>query len=167
MLILRVAALFHENLEVLHTQSVHEDGVMRNSFGDSTIGWINGRDAAELAIAAMLHPDQFDGPTSFVLGPEAFTHAQIAELLTDVLERPVRFEAISADEWRHELEHRGNSVINNGMAQHISSVGAAIARSGQSIPVDPQKVRDLTGREPLSLREFLIARKGAFQPMSA
>lgn len=166
-LILRVAALFHENLEVLHAQAVHEHGVMRNSFGDSTIGWISGRDAAELAVAAMLHPGRFDEPVSFLPGPESYTHAQVADLLSDVLGHPVRFEAISADQWRQELEQRCNSVINNGMAQHISSVGHVIASSGRSIAADPQKIRELTGREPLSLREFLTARRGAFETVSA
>jgi uncharacterized protein YbjT (DUF2867 family) len=163
-LILRVVALFHENLEVLHAQSVSEHGVIRNSFGDSSIGWISGRDAAELAVAAMLHPERFDGPVSFPPGPESFTHAQIADLLSEVLGHPVRFEAISADQWRLELErHPGNGVVNHGMAQHISAVGDVIARSGQSVPADPHKVRELTGRDPLSLREFLTARKEAFQ----
>ncbi|RMI28938.1 NmrA family NAD(P)-binding protein [Nocardia stercoris] len=165
-LILRVVALFHENLEVLHARSVHDEGVIRNSFGDSAIGWISGRDAAELAVAAMLHPQRFDGPVVFPPGPESFTHAQIAELLGDVLGRPVRFEAVSADRWRRELEGLGDGVINHGMAQHISSVGEVIARSGQSIPADPQKIRDLIKREPISLREFLTARTAAFRAVS-
>ena len=154
---------------MLHAQSVREDGVIRNSFGDSWIGWISGRDAAELAIAAMLHPERFDEPITFPPGPESFTHTQIAELLGDVLGQPVQYQAISAENWRQELEHRlGDSVVNHGMAQHISSVGAVIARSGHSVPADPHKVRELTGREPVSMREFLTARKEAFRvPLAA
>ncbi|MGW4246279.1 NmrA family NAD(P)-binding protein [Nocardia sp. NPDC004722] len=162
-LILRVVALFHENLEVLHARSVRDEGVIRNSFGDSAIGWISGRDAAELAVAAMLHPQRFDGPVVFPPGPESFTHAQIAELLGDVLGQSVRFEGVSAEHWRRELEGLADGTVNHGMAQHISSVGEVIARSGQSIPADPRRIRELIRREPVSLREFLTARSEVFR----
>jgi hypothetical protein len=42
-------ALFHQNLPLLHARSLADDGVLRNAFGDSTLSWINGSDAAEPA----------------------------------------------------------------------------------------------------------------------
>lgn len=162
-LILRVAALFHENLDVLHAESVREHGVIRNSFGDSSIGWINGRDAANLAVAGLLHPERFDEPVVYPAGPESFSHSEIAGMLTEILGENVRFEATSASQWRHELEQQVDDVVNHGMAQHISAVGEAIARSGSAIPTDPEKLRELAGHEPLTLREFLTAGRRSFQ----
>src|ERR1700757_96673 len=54
--ILRVAALFHENVLILHAESIRDDGVIANSFGSAKVPWIGGRDAAELAVHHLLQP---------------------------------------------------------------------------------------------------------------
>ncbi|SER72847.1 NAD(P)H-binding protein [Lentzea albida] len=61
LLVLRVAAAFHQNVPALHGRSAREEGVIRNCFGEGPVAWINGRDAAELAVAALLHSERFDG----------------------------------------------------------------------------------------------------------
>ncbi|MBB2770084.1 MULTISPECIES: NmrA family NAD(P)-binding protein [Mycolicibacterium] len=169
LLILRIAALFHENLLVLHAPSIRKDAVFRNSFGASVIGWISGRDAADLSVAALLHPQRFDGPVTYPRGSEQFTHADIAALLSEVLGTPVGFTPVCEAAWRDELlelaDNDADGVVNPAMAQHISAVGAAISRSGAAIPADPATLRDLIGREPVSLREYLVANREAFEPI--
>lgn len=44
-LILRVGATFHQNLIALHGDSIRRENLLRNSFGDGQVGWINGSDA--------------------------------------------------------------------------------------------------------------------------
>lgn len=167
-LILRVTALFHENLRVLHAHSIKDTGVFRNSFADSTIPWISGRDAAELGLAALLHPERFDAKVCYPTGAEEFTHADIADLLTEVLEAPVRFEPISAAEWRDDLialaDNDGESVVNVAMAQHISAVGQMVATRGPVAAAhDFDVLRRLIDREPVSLREFIEENRPAFR----
>ena len=69
-LVLRIAATFHENIVTLHGDSIRQGDMLRNSFGDRPVGWINGTDAAEVAIAALLHPERFDGPICYPKGSE-------------------------------------------------------------------------------------------------
>jgi uncharacterized protein YbjT (DUF2867 family) len=162
-LILRVAATFHENLTALHAHSIRTEDTIRNSFGDGAVGYIGGRDAAELAVAALLHPERFTGPICYPPGPEQFTHAQLAEVLTDELDRAIRYVPISRDEWRQELvelaaENPGG-VVNDDMASHISAVGQHVAQSGATIPGDAAELRRLTGVEPTTLREFIRANR--------
>lgn len=76
--ILRVAALFHENLVGLHSDSVRRQNLIRNSFGDNEVAWISGADAAELGLAALLRPDRFTEAVYYVKGSELFSHADIA-----------------------------------------------------------------------------------------
>lgn len=165
-LALRVAALFHENLLALHSRSVRRDAVIRNSFGANPIGWINGRDAAELARAALLHPERFDGPVVYPGGSEDFTHDEIAGLLTELLGRPIRFEPVDREAWRAELvdlaARDGGGVVNPAMAQHISAVGHVVAHNGPARRADPDALRRLIDGEPVGLREFLEANIGAF-----
>jgi uncharacterized protein YbjT (DUF2867 family) len=56
---LRIAALFFENLELLHSEDILGDGVIRNSFPDLPMNWISGEDAGKLAIAALRFPERF------------------------------------------------------------------------------------------------------------
>ena len=166
-LILRVSAPFHENLVLLHSRSVQNEGVLRNSFGTGPVPWISGEDAAELALAALLHPDRFDGSVVYPGGSEIFTHDQIAELLGELLNRPVRYEPVSKEHWQRELvDLAGTSpgeVVNVAMAQHISSVGEVIARGQRTITADPDALRQWTGRAPTTLRHFLQANLASFQ----
>ncbi|KUI30278.1 NmrA family NAD(P)-binding protein [Mycobacterium sp. GA-2829] len=167
LLILRVAAVFHENLSVLHGPSIRRDGAFGNSFGDSEVAWIGGIDAADLAVAALLHPERFTGPVTYPRGSERFSHADIAELMSDVLGTPVRFTPLTEEQWRADLlalaEVDGADVVNTVMAQHISAVGAAIAQSGRVIPADAATLRELIGREPVGLRDYIAANREAFE----
>lgn len=167
LLILRVAAVFHENLSVLHGPSIRRDGVFGNSFGDSEVAWIGGVDAADLAVAALLHPERFTGPVTYPRGSERFSHADIAGLMSDVLGTPVRFTPLTEEQWRADLsalaEVDGADVVNTAMAQHISAVGAAIAQSGRAIPADAATLRELIGREPVGLRDYIAANREAFE----
>lgn len=166
LLILRVAALFHENLAVLHGQSIRERGLIRNSFGPGEVAWISGRDAAELALAGLLHPERFDDAVYYAKGSEVLSHGEIAALLTDLTGADVRFEPVTRDEWRSDLEElahsSGGDVVNPAMAQHISAVGHMVAANGRSLPADRDALAALIDREPVTMREFLEANLDTF-----
>jgi uncharacterized protein YbjT (DUF2867 family) len=157
--VLRVAALFYENILVLHGSSIKESGRIANSFGPGKAPWISGRDAADLAVAALLEPDRY--PTAKVTyppGAELLSHAEVAELISREIASPVEFTAISAPQWQAELEELAESedVVNPAMAQHISSVGAQLAqRSGAAIPPNPGHLAEIIGHPPLTMVEFI------------
>ncbi|MFF4148377.1 NmrA family NAD(P)-binding protein [Streptomyces sp. NPDC001698] len=168
LLVLRVAALFHENLAVLHARSVRERGVFRNSFDETVLPWIAGVDAAELAVAALLHPERFSGAALEILpGSEAASHAEVARVLSAELGREVCFEGISAQAWREELEAQAASetdgVVNADMASHISALGAAL-RGASTVPVDPDRLTHLTGHTPRTLAEYISEQRDLFGP---
>lgn len=159
LLVLRVAAAFHENIPALHHQSIDDDGVIRNCFGDAAVAWINGRDAGELAIAALLHPERFTAPIHYAAGAEELTHTDIAAILTEELARPVRFEPVTADEWRREIVELSTldptGIVNPDMAGHITAVGLQVSRRGPSRPADADALARLIGRQPLTFREYI------------
>jgi uncharacterized protein YbjT (DUF2867 family) len=161
-LVLRVMATFHQNLIALHGDSIRRDNLLRNSFGDGPVGWISGGDAGELAVAALLRPNAFDGPVCYPSGSELLNHHEIAEILTEELGRPITFEAVSPQAWREDLvkiaeEHPGG-VVNAAMAGHISNVGAAVVARGAP-PADCGQLARLIDRRPLSLRDFIRANR--------
>jgi len=162
LLILRVAAVFHENLLALHSGSIRRDSVLRNSFGEKPVAWINGGDAGEIAVAALLHPERFDPPVCYPTGSELLDHHAIAEIMTQELGRPISFEPISRDQWHRELievaEANPGGVVNPAMAAHISNVGEAVATRGAPA-ADSAALSQLIGRAPVGLRDFVRANR--------
>jgi uncharacterized protein YbjT (DUF2867 family) len=167
--ILRVSALFLENLQVLHASSIRREQRFRNSFGSVKMAWISGQDAAELGVVALLYPERFSDGVVWPQGFEMFSHYDVADMLSDVLGTAITFEPITKHEWRQELidmsNRGGERVVNQAMAQHISSIGHAVSVQGAaSLPADPDALRALIGREPISLRDYLTTHRDEFTP---
>jgi uncharacterized protein YbjT (DUF2867 family) len=169
--VLRVAALFYENLALLHGASVRERGVIRNCFGDARAPWIAGEDAAELVVAGLLHPARFAGGTiHYPSGSALHTHSELAEILSQELSTPVRYEAISLPEWRRDLDDladRPGAGINADMAKHISTLGHALSQRGALKVPDAPALEHLLGRAPVSFREFIRAHASQFRQEQA
>jgi uncharacterized protein YbjT (DUF2867 family) len=128
---LRIAALFFENLELLYSEDILGDGVIRNSFPDLSMNWISGEDAGKLAIAALRFPERFGDKTAvYPTGSEKFTHSEVAGIIGRHLGRSLRHETISAEAWQTRLmelsKHDGR--ISLDMARHISAVGAGVRK---------------------------------------
>ena len=171
LLILRVTALFQENLLVLHSHSIRHERAFRNSFGSVAMPWISGRDAAELAVAGLLHPERFEATVTYPQGSEHYSHADIAAMLSEVLGTPTSFEPVDQHRWRQELTELAtiddSYVVNPAMAQHISSIGHAVSVGAPARPADWAALQALTGRTPVTMREFLEAHRDAFRPLNA
>lgn len=166
LLILRVAALFHENVTVLHSHSIREQALIRNSFGPGKIAWINANDAAELAVSALLHPERFPEPIYYGKGSEDLSHKEIAALLTEATGRTIEYQHVTQDQWREELltlaRAADEEVVNHAMAQHISAVGHMVAQNGRALPSDAETLGKLIGRQPISMRDHLLKNLDTF-----
>ena len=158
---LRVAALFFENLALLHAAEIAGDGVIRNAFADLPIPWIAGEDAGRLAVAALLHPERFGGKTAvYPTGGHRHSHADIAALLGAHLGRTLRHETIAREAWRTRVAALAglDGRISADMAAHISAVGASIR---QALPLN-DLLATATGATPLSLQQMLDSGRLSF-----
>ncbi|ORA39261.1 NAD(P)H-binding protein [Mycobacterium aquaticum] len=163
--VLRVAALFYENILLLHGASIRARGGFANSFGAARVPWISGRDAADLAVAALVDPDRFaDGPVSYPPGAELLSHSDIASAISTEIGGPVHYTHIPQQQWEAELAGTAGSVINPGMAQHISAIGAMLSNLSAAPPVPPDRHRlaELIGHEPMSFTEFVSQHRNEF-----
>lgn len=153
---LRIAALFFENIGLLHRSDILNEGVIRNSFNNIKVSWMAGEDAGRLAVSARLHPKRFAGKTAiYPSGGERLSHAEIAEVLEKHLGRAIRHEIIPAEAWRTRLLDIGSkdSRINAGMARHISALGAGIQ---QDFPLN-DVFETATKEKPMSFADFLLS----------
>src|SRR5258706_1062749 len=126
---LRIAALFFENLELLHREDILRDGVIRNSFPDLPMNWISGVDAAKIAVAALRFPERFAHKSAvYPSGSEKYTHNEVTAIIGHHLGRALRHETISAEAWQERLMtlSQRDDRISLEMARHISAVGGSM-----------------------------------------
>ena len=158
--VLRVGGLFHENVLLLHENTIRADGLIANSFGEAAAPWISGCDAAELAIAHLLAPAPKSAQISYPAPAETISHADVARIISTETGRTIRYEHISAAAWQRELETAAESdpasPINKAMAQHISVIGAALSqRSEPIVAADAHSLTAMLGRPPTLLADFV------------
>jgi uncharacterized protein YbjT (DUF2867 family) len=168
--VLRVAALFYENVLVLHGHEIRETGRFENSFGTGPAPWISGRDAADLAVAALVDPNRFaDNRIIYPPGAELLTHLEVAKVIGAEIGSEVEFFPVSQRDWQANLEglaQRADGVVNTAMAQHISAVGALAARrSGAAVVPNPTQLAEIIGHPPLSFADFIREHRDEFLPV--
>ena len=158
--VLRFGGLFHENVLVLHAASIRDNGLIANSFGEGPAPWIGGADAAEITVAHLLAPRPAATQISYPPPAESINHEEVARIISAETGRPVRYEHIPAATWRSELEIAGESdptsPINTAMAQHISTIGAALSKRAEPIIApDPHALTTMLNRPPTPFADFV------------
>ena len=131
---------------------VGEDGVIRGPAGSGRFAAVARADVARCAVATLTAPQDHRGLTYDLTGPEALTMSEVADILTDHRGREVRYhdetieEAYAsrrrweAPDWQYDAWVSTYTAIAAGQLDGVSSA-----------------VATLTGREPLSLRDYLAA----------
>jgi uncharacterized protein YbjT (DUF2867 family) len=129
--------------------SVAQQGLIAGPFRDIHWTWVDARDVGAVAAAALLD-ESHAGATYTVTGAESLTYTQVAERLGDVLEKPVRYVDITANETRGRLQAAGMSPV---MIEATLELWDACASN--LINVAPNDVvQRVTGRAPRSLTQF-------------
>ena len=88
---------------------VGRDNVIREAAGEGRAAWVARDDLADVA-AAVLTGSGHDGKIYDVTGPEALTMAQTAEQLSQVFNRPIRYEMLTPPEARAAIIHEWDTV---------------------------------------------------------
>jgi len=124
--------------------------------GDSKISAVDVRDIAAVAAAA-LTGDGHDGSIYDLTGPEALTHAEMAEKLSKALGRPIHFVDVSPEALREALlrigfpQWQADGLIED-YAHYRRGEASAVATG----------VQDATGTPPHSFDDFARDYAAAF-----
>ncbi|MDN4610134.1 SDR family oxidoreductase [Arthrobacter burdickii] len=142
-----------DNLYLDVVPALAEDGVIRGPAGNGLLSAVAQADVARSAAAVLRAPDAHVGTAYHLTGPEAFTLAEAAALITELTPATVRFEDETYEEALASRAHHG---APRWLVEAWVSTYTAIAR-GEMAGVTPD-VERLTGRRPLSLRDLLTAK---------
>ncbi len=129
---------------------VGEDGVIRGPAGEGRVSPVSQDDVADAGTAVLLDPGAHVGRTYDLTGPEALTFAEIADLASSALGRPVRY----VDETIEQAHaSRAQYDAPDRLVRAWISTYTAIAK-GELDDVSSD-IERLTGHKPTSLSELL------------
>ena len=136
--------------------SVVAAGTLFAPGGTAPIGFVDPRDVAAVAAAALVADTAPDGVQT-VTGPEALTFEDVAARWSSVLGRPVSYVNVP------DAAAKG-AMLEAGMGEWIADGIVAVHRELRSgvAAFTTDTVRTMTGREPRTVTDFLSDFAGAF-----
>jgi NAD(P)H dehydrogenase (quinone) len=144
----------YAELQVMPGALAVAGGKLYTNAGEGLLAAVS-RDDCAAAAAAVLSTDGHTGMTYDITGGEAVSQTQLADLLSEVSGRHVELVPIGDRMLSWGLTRNG---APKPVARAIVAFGRAI-REGYYDVVDPA-VAGLTGRDPRTLRDVLIANRG-------
>lgn len=138
-------------LDVL-PQLAGEHGVIRGPAGDGAVSAVAREDIARCAVMVLRDPALHVGATYHLTGPEDLTLARAAEILTQGTGRSISYHPETEEEAYRSRESYGAPPWQ--VDAWVSTYTAIAA--GEAAGLSPD-VHALTGREPISLAEFVKA----------
>lgn len=132
-------------------------GHFTGCMGDAAANYIDCRDIADVAAAALTRPE-IAGGTYTLTGSETFTSPQLATLLSELLDTPIRYLDLPPAEFGAQLIER--SAFPEWLATHITEI-QQLAVTHPEHPTDT--VTRILGRPPRTLRSFLSEHLNTFR----
>jgi uncharacterized protein YbjT (DUF2867 family) len=159
--ILRPGA-FMQNLSEGHfiraVESIRERDEIAMPGGDGVVSWVSTEDIAAVA-AIVLTEDGHAGKGYTQLGPEPLTVAQVADHISWVVGRRIKYVQTDHQPLRDELVAAGAPPET---AEHNSRL-AAYAFSSGAFGVLNDDILKVTGRPPVSFAEFAVGAAAAWR----
>ncbi len=123
-------------------------GVFYACAGTGRVSIVDARDIASMAVLALTEPGH-EGKTYEITGPEALTHAEMAEILSEETGTNVKYVEISPESMRHVLLDLGMPVWQaDGVLEDYETY-----RRGEGSRITTT-VEDMTGIYPMTFEEF-------------
>jgi uncharacterized protein YbjT (DUF2867 family) len=136
--------------------AIRAAGVIRVPAADSTLSFVDARDIAEVALAALVDPAH-SGKAYTLTGDSAIDHSQVAAALSAATGKVVRYLPISEEQARASLLAAGLGADRvDRLARFYQLV-----RSGACSPISPD-VRTVLGRPARSFVDFAHGHASCF-----
>lgn len=138
---------FSDNFHTFWKQGL-DHGQIALPAAEGKTSFIDARDIADSAIAA-LTSSAFDGKAFNLNGPEALTYAEAAQILSEVVGKPLRYTATSDEAFIEMLKSGG---VPADYAAFMASIFYPV-RAGWTGAVT-EDVATLTGKRPRTLKAY-------------
>ena len=129
--------------------SIAQHGSIAGPFRSIKWTWVDARDVAAVAVAA-LTTSNHAGKTYTVTGSETLSYQEVAERLSRILEKPIRYSDITANEARGWLQGKGVQPVM--IEAKLEMWDACASNLINVAPTDV--VKEVTGKAPRSIDDF-------------
>ena len=129
---------------------IKKTGVLKSAVDSAAVAMVDARDIAAVVAQLLINAELAIGETLPLTCDESMTYSQIAETMTEVLGRPVRYEAQTMEEVERNLR---NSDQPDWHVDVLLQFNRAFDEGYGSKP--HPAVRDILGRPPLTLVNYL------------
>jgi uncharacterized protein YbjT (DUF2867 family) len=143
------AGFFMQNLDTTHRADIRDRDDLFIPAGKGKTAFIDARDLGAIAAKALSEPGH-DGKIYTLTGSEALDCGEVAEIMTEVLGRPIRYSNPSLLSFARHMKRQGHPLSYIGVVSAIYTTtrfGAA-ERITQDAP-------ELLGRPPIALRQYI------------
>lgn len=149
---------FMQNIANFYAGTINSDGTFYAAGGNAPIAFIDVRDIGAVA-AKVLTSDGHAGKTYTLTGSEALTYAQVAEKLSAVLGRVVKYVDLTQEQLKQSMRGMG---MPPWQVEALAELAAYYTEGpGASATGD---VREVLGREPIRFDQFLKDNAASFVP---
>ena len=148
---------FFDNFHTFWFKGITEHDLVAVPAGDAKTSFIDARDIADAAIAALTTAD-FDGQALTLTGSESLSYAEAAGVLSKVLGRTIRYDAVDTDGF---VAYAAKTGFSSGQAQMLAPVFYPVAQGWQG--ADTGEVVRLTGRQPRRLVDYIADNAARFR----
>lgn len=144
---------YYENVRALVSRSVTEQSTVFLPWGEDTtvIPLVGAEDVSHVAATLLAKPGA-PSQSVYPLVSETPTVREMIDALGRTLGRPIRYVAITDEQWANAVKER----INPHALDHLSHLWQYFRRSEEHFQAT-DAIRALTGRDPQKLEEFFRA----------
>jgi len=129
-------------------ESIKAEGAFYLPAGEAKINHIDVRDIARVAARALTAPGHA-GKAYNLSGPQAISYAEVADILSQVLGKQVRYVAVSDDAAKSAMIAGGAPELYADYVVELNQYFRAGGAAGVS-----SAVKDVTGRDPITFEQF-------------
>lgn len=132
------------------------NGVIYHYVANARLSWVDLEDVAQVAALALVHPELHAGKT-YRLGYDAKTFDEIASLMTAIVGKPFRYEALSPEIFREAMESSGAEMAYMNCVYDHWKRHAAGTIPGAADIFD--NFHEITGKQPTTWDVFIEKHK--------
>jgi uncharacterized protein YbjT (DUF2867 family) len=140
---------FMQNLATTYAGPIRERGEIFVPAGRSHTAFIDARDVGRAAAATLVEPGHI-GKAYTLSGEQSLCYRQVAQIMTEVLERPIDYSRPAEDLYLEALAREGAPADYIAVQKMIHRV---VRLNISAVP--NRSIRSLTGRPATTLREFV------------
>jgi len=147
---------FMQNLLAYGGKGAIENGVLHHYVADASMSWVDVDNVAEAAAITLTHPEIHAGKT-YRLGYDAKNFNEIATLMTSIVGKPFRYEALSPEVFLQSMIEAGAEMAYMGCVYDHWKRYAAGTIPGADDTFDT--FYEITGKQPTKWADFIEKHK--------